>query len=1001
MNSYSFLPWLRRGLAGGIDRIAAGERAAFTVELEITGDPIEPRERPAVQTIRQLVELYGPGDVVGVDRRAVVRVEPRDGTTNFESNFMPFVEFYDEDFPWRYSPANPDDLNRLRPWLALVVLDEDEFAEGSRVPQGPLPFVTVPDLAALPPAEQLHAWAHVHVNGSVTGAATVSDDMPEVLGDLETLLARNPDLASSRLLCPRRLQPGRAYHAFLVPAFESGRLAGLGLDPAGTPELLHSGWVPYDGRPAPDRLCYYHRWFFRTSPAGDFEQLVRLLKPRTVDARVGNRDMDVRRPGADLPGITDPELGGVLRLGGALKVPDTALSDEEQAEAQRFEEWDQPTPHPFQEALARLVNRAADIEENPDGPDPLIAPPLYGRWHALTTRLAADGEDWVHELNLDPRFRVAAGLGAQVVRARQEQFMKAAWDQVGAVIDTNRRVRMGQLAREVGFVYHTTHLVPLRAAAPGRVLALTAPLLGRVVADGVTIAHAVARSRIAQAPLSPVMRRVTRPRSRLMRRLPFTAAASVHALIPRINAGEVVAAAPRTPPTGAVTVEQLEAALAAAPGFVTVFAVADPVDGLPHSDSFRIMRPDVIESGPPPREGGADNDEALNFKAGLRAAYTSLIEADVIGRPVDRAGVELDRVGAAALAELHPDRTIPRRVLACLRVPERFRRQVADDFVEAMTYPVIDLPMYRPLTALSGEFFLPNLGLIPPNSITLLETNQRFVEAYLAGLNHEMARELLWREYPTDQRGTPFRQFWDPGPVLARPGENEDDARERLRDIPPMDRWATGSALGAHDHREAGGDPEDELVLVIRGELLKRYPTAVIYAHRAEWVAGGVRRPVTLTAAEEQNPPPAKVRTPLYEAKVEPDVYFLGFDLTEELARGGTTPAQDPGWFFVIKERPGEPRFGLDVARAGGLEVWNDLSWPDVLRTGDHVDLGQTRTHTLVRPPDTSEKREQHDEDAHVTWHARMNSDELAYICYQAPVLVAVHAREMLRHDGP
>ena len=31
------------------------------------------------------------------------------------------------------------------------------------------------------------------------------------------------------------------------------------------------------------------------------------------------------------------------------------------------------------------------------------------------------------------------------------------------------------------------------------------------------------------------------------------------------------------------------------------------------------------------------------------------------------------------------------------------------------------------------------------------------------------------------------------------------------------------------------GDKEDELVLVIRGELLKKYPTAVIYAHRAAW----------------------------------------------------------------------------------------------------------------------------------------------------------------------
>ena len=55
----------------------------------------------------------------------------------------------------------------------------------------------------------------------------------------------------------------------------------------------------------------------------------------------------------------------------------------------------------------------------------------------------------------------------------------------------------------------------------------------------------------------------------------------------------------------------------------------------------------------------------------------------------------------------------------------------------------------------------PNINLIPPNSITLVETNQRFIESYMVGLNHEFARKLLWREYPTDQRGSYFRQFWD------------------------------------------------------------------------------------------------------------------------------------------------------------------------------------------------------------------------------------------------
>ena len=82
-------------------------------------------------------------------------------------------------------------------------------------------------------------------------------------------------------------------------------------------------------------------------------------------------------------------------------------------------------------------------------------------------------------------------------------------------------------------------------------------------------------------------------------------------------------------------------------------------------------------------------------------------------------------------------------------------------FDEVMAYPKIDLPMYQPLKAISVENFLPGMNYIAPNSITLVETNQRFIEAYMVGLNHEFARKLLWREYPTDQRGSYFRQFWD------------------------------------------------------------------------------------------------------------------------------------------------------------------------------------------------------------------------------------------------
>ena len=55
--------------------------------------------------------------------------------------------------------------------------------------------------------------------------------------------------------------------------------------------------------------------------------------------------------------------------------------------------------------------------------------------------------------------------------------MDAAWEQVGDVLEANRRIRSAQLAREVAAASGTSaHLRPLLAAQPERALALTAPV---------------------------------------------------------------------------------------------------------------------------------------------------------------------------------------------------------------------------------------------------------------------------------------------------------------------------------------------------------------------------------------------------------------------------------------------------------------------------------------------------------------------------------------------
>lgn len=1080
LGTYSFLPWLRSGLAGQItqaDGAAIADRATVRVELEVAGQAVA-GGTTLTRPVARDVALYGPGDVVGIDPRAIVRTEPRDWITNYEPNYLAHIEFYDEDFPWRYTPAAPDPSRlKLRPWIALVVLEQAEFRDLGIVGDGLLPSISVINSAALPNAEELWAWAHVHVNTTLAAsdAEFTSNDMPAVTGRLRAALAANRDLAYSRIVCPRHLKADTAYHAFVVPVFETGRLAGLGLTgPAGAYTATTSAWATYPDKPEASAVPVYQRWYFHTGGQGDFEYLVRLLKPGVADKRVGVRPMDVRNPGANLPGIDDADLGGILKLGGALRFPRSSYTAEELKAFDRYDQWahrppaPRDYPQPFQEKLARFVNLPEDYatataaDANQDSglglavqneTDPLITAPLYGRWHALTQRLLADragapvdpDDNWVHELNLDPRHRVAAGFGTRVVQTNQEAYMQAAWEQIGDVLSANRRIRLAQLAQFAATSWHAGRLEKLGADDPAKALTLMAPAHGHIVGDAGTVRHQLAGSLVDPALTSVAMRRVTRPGGRLMRRLYFSREVTPTGLLERVAAGEVSAAPPKTTPEGLVTVDQVAKATGTEPlesdqgstfvsrrprlrrwlvWLATILLLLAGIARFLRARGLAAWLAKLARRilawarpGPPERDAPADATEegvsggvvTLTFRDKrvvdrFNAAigdWGGLFGASAkAGREPELRPVGIVGLATTAITALNPLRTIPKRTFHAIRLPAHLIAGLVEDFGEVMHYPRIDTPMYEPLRDVSDELFLPNLNLLKPNSVTLLETNQRFIEAYMVGLNHEMSRELLWREYPTDQRGTPFRQFWESRDALNPEHLSQEALKEKLRDIPELHRWPRRSKLGDHDHRERPGDNEEEAVLVIRGELLKKYPNAVIYAHKARWPNNVVdptkeRELVPLTDAEEADPPFAVLRTPLYEARVLPDITFFGFDLTVPEARGDG--GANAGWFFCIKERPGEPRFGFDISRTGPVQTVNDLAWPDAgAADGAFLGAGALGSIPLAVPgADEREKDEQHADDKKVVT-TPVSAARWAYLLYQAPVLVAIHAHEML-----
>jgi hypothetical protein len=404
---------------------------------------------------------------------------------------------------------------------------------------------------------------------------------------------------------------------------------------------------------------------------------------------------------------------------------------------------------------------------------------------------------------------------------------------------------------------------------------------------------------------------------------------------------------------------------------------SDLIKKTPPRSGFRITRPG--ETIPPVGSGGRDSLEAGNFRRATLDFHGRLqveLPQPAIAHPLNFATVQ-----TALLTSLHPNLAIAKRALSFVNIPASYQPQRPDPLATIMAAPDFPQPMYEPLRDISAELLIPNLNLIPQNTIALLETNQPFIEAYMVGLNHEMARELLWREYPTDQRGSYFRQFWDVKDfVNTEPNLTPTQLAEKLRDIKPIHLWPRDADLGDNNNRQFG----EHLVLVIRGDLLKKYPTAIILAVEAVWPEDGSSR--TLGETEKY---------PVFQAKIDPDITLFGFELTAEKAKGSSKPEDNkPGWFFGIKERPGEPRFALDDADGPATEIadeWDDLSWghlaatPEEFAALNYIDLKKPLHNVSIDPAKNPDG---------VDWES--NAADMAHITYQDPVFIAVHASEML-----
>jgi hypothetical protein len=435
-------------------------------------------------------------------------------------------------------------------------------------------------------------------------------------------------------------------------------------------------------------------------------------------------------------------------------------------------------------------------------------------------------------------------------------------------------------------------------------------------------------------------------------------------MIARLNSGALtVSTPPAATATGAAgRLGDLGASLSKANASIASVGHVAPAPAAPAAAHLRTSATTTVASTATTAVTTTPVTTATSGTAFQQAVATLVEQISAPPAPgVQWVSANLDGIAQALSTSLHPQQTIEASLVA--RLGGVTRPPGVDPLDPVMPAPTFPQAMYSALAEQSQSWIVPGLDQVPDDTVATLTTNWPFVEAFLVGLNHEMARKLLWNGYPTDQRGTYFSRFWD---IRSRTDGTT------TGDVGPITQWQ--AALGGN--RAAGTDP---LVLLVRGELVRRYPNVVVYAAQAV-VQDGARQPG-----------PTELH-PLFFAGLDPDVALFGFALDPAVARG------DPGWFFCLQEHPSEPRFGLAVAGAAwGAQPasWDVLGW-------DHL-AASAQALSSIRYVDLDAALPQNPPAADATgavWHAAgtpgTRAADLAHITFRRPQRLAIHASRLI-----
>ncbi|GAA4273765.1 hypothetical protein U6A24_02490 [Aquimarina gracilis] len=865
-----FRSHVRQGMTTIADHDNTGKRSKININLKVKETNLKDNTSANLQIDKE-VSILGPGDVTGLNTKIISKAFPNKNTSNFEPSQVPFIEFSEPDFVWRYSCKTVNEGQNWIPWLSLIVLqsgnnEDAEFTEERSTSKDLPPRIRIKSNAVLPDLNQSWRWSHVN---------TIQTEglSPK---ELENKIKNAPDQVICRQICARRLKPNTAYRAFLIPTYKIGAETALG----NSNEDIDRRALLWDepSEAIGSVMPYFYDWKFRTGDEGNFDTLVKKIVPREIQ-NLGSKTIDFSNPGY---GIDEPDF--ILSIESAL----TGINGQE---------GNDPMPVEKKQQLAELFNRG--IEHNNEETILRVTPPVYGEWYAgkqnSSEKVNVDRNEWLEEVNLDFRYRTIAGLGVEFVKKNQEGLMKSAWQQYNKVKKVNRELNLGRFGRELSGCMNKR----LKELQPHNYFKLSLPLQNKVLIEGE-----------GNEPNTTIA--------------------------PYLKASHI---------TDHLTHKKVRKYLNKRKGIRTGDALVQVKDSHLVSKSFRVE--------------GVKRYTHQGTPSNFYQKSEDFLETEWVDNIVEKTKGAMD-----------PNKHIVDRIkqrTKSFRGREKLLNQLSDKEDELRPvkwYPEFHQPMYHYLKGLSEEYILSGLENIPMNTVGLLQSNRKFVEAFMLGLNHEMASELRWREFPTDMRGSYFRSFWDTTIYSLDPEEkqnfrntnygqqllqqltiqfgnayntfeeieaayvepNPDSTQKQVatlyeeavekwlltrdedKDIAQISEWSTASNLGNHPvdgKPNANQENQNQTVILLRAELLQKFNNVLIYL-----VPKNANGKPDFTNSENR-------KFPIFEGEIGADIVFLGFDLV-------SADAED--YFLIFEERITELQYGLDVTGDAENIGWEDFA---------------------------------------------------------------------------